>query len=165
MLLYGRSGRLHLDLSLEERAFGDPHSRRENIALDLRGGADAHRFSGIQIALDLAVDDDDARTDIAFHGTIGPHRQALCVRDRTFHAALNDEIFLRRQFAAKSQSGAEYGRTRRRVGQARFGRPRFRRSRFSRPRLRRTGFDSGLGARFARFGARRGGLGRSRTAA
>ncbi len=102
MFLYGCSGRLHFDLSLEERALGDPHARRENIAFDLRGGTHAHRFGGIHITLDFAVNDDDACANITLHGTIGAHRQALRMRDRTFHAALNDQIFLSRQFAAKS---------------------------------------------------------------
>ncbi len=160
MFLHRRSGRLHFDLPLEERAFGDPHARSENIAFDLRGGTDIHGFGGIQIALDLAVNDDDARANIAFHGTIGSHRQALRVRDRAFHAALDDQIFLRRQLAAKSQGGAQHGRTRRRVRHSRFSR-----TRFGCPRLRRTGFDASFGSRFARFGTRHGGFGRSRTAA
>jgi hypothetical protein len=30
------------------------------------------------------------------------------VSDRTFHTALNDQVLLRRQFAAKSQGGTEH---------------------------------------------------------
>jgi hypothetical protein len=64
VLLDRRTRRLHFDLALEKRSLADSHARRKDVAFDLGGGADVDRLRGIQIALDLAVDDDDAGTSV-----------------------------------------------------------------------------------------------------
>src|SRR5580693_3581393 len=173
-------------MPLEERTLGDSDARREDIALDLRGGANGYRLCGIQVALHLAVDEDDSRANVTLHGTVGPHRQALRMRDRTLDAALDDQVFLCRQLAAKAQAGAQHGRSWSRLlrtcfggtrlrspmfGRSMFGRSMFRCTRFRRARLGSARLSDarwrrpGLDPRLARFGTRYGGFGRGNAAA
>src|SRR5271167_2768332 len=103
-----RTRGLHFDLALKERAFADPDARRKDIALDLGGGPNTHRFGGVKIALYLAVDEYHAGANVALHRAIGTYGEVLGVRDRPFHAALNDQVFLRREFAAEFQGGPQH---------------------------------------------------------
>src|ERR1700722_2345301 len=125
MLLHGCTGRLHLDLALEKCAVLDCDAGREHISLDLRRGADDDRFGGVQVAVHLAVDHDDAGADIARHRPVRADRQALRMCNGSLDAALDDQVFLCRQFAPKTQGGTQHRRPRRGFGCAHLRCPHF----------------------------------------
>src|SRR6185436_8812007 len=104
----GALARTHIDATVEERTVDESDARREDVAGNAPRRIDDDGLAAVQVAFDRAVDDDDARVDVALDDALVADRHALRVIDRAFDPALQDEILVGTELALEPQRGAEH---------------------------------------------------------
>src|SRR5215468_2332695 len=84
---------LHVDAALEVRAIGDCHARGDDVTLDRSGLLDVDLLGGVQVAGDLAEDDDGLGADLRLDAAVRADREDVVAElDLAVDATLDREI-------------------------------------------------------------------------
>src|SRR6202049_425362 len=103
---------VHVNAAAEIGALHYADGGREDIAANLRGILDEHRFLRLQVAVDGSLDNDELRANIRLDRALRADRQALRMGDRSLDAALDQQVLFGGQIALELQRWTQDGSAR-----------------------------------------------------